>query len=91
MLALSGGIIARSGKAMIWHHMQSKRLLRRLCVHTSRLVAPENLFSTLQQPALSAQPCCLALVIPHSRCILALDAVIPDHPGVLSDILALDL
>jgi hypothetical protein len=61
------------------------------CVDTSRLVAPENLFSNLQQPALSAQPCCLALVVPDSWCILALDTIIPDHPGVLSNILALNL
>lgn len=64
---------------------------RYLCVDTSRLFAPANFCSNLQQPSLSAQPRCFALIVPDSRRLLALDTVVPDHSGILSDILALNL
>jgi hypothetical protein len=64
---------------MTLHQMQSKCFPECLCVDTFHLVAPENLCSILQQAALSAQPGCLALVVPHSWCLLALDTVVPDH------------
>jgi hypothetical protein len=77
-------------RRLLWQNDMSKYLPRRLCVDTSRLIPPENLFSTLQQSTPSAQPGGLALIVPHSWCLLALDTVVTDHPGVLSDILALN-
>lgn len=51
----------------------------------------DNVFFTCPHIALSAQPSSLSLVVPDRKLLLPLDTIIPDHPRVLPDILALDL
>jgi hypothetical protein len=50
------------------------------------VIFPQSLIS-----ALSAQPRRVSLIVPDSRRLLSLDAIVPDHPRVFPDVFALDL
>jgi hypothetical protein len=91
MLTLSSGIVARYlAKRCHGTTCNQNASQVSLCRYLSSRPAG-NYFSNHQQSAPSAQSRRLALIIPNSWCLLALDTVVPDHARVLSDVLALNL